>query len=680
MRRQRKSTRRVSSVGTNDGTDTDNHTSNDADSNEEPPAKKCKYSENYEPIDTTKAGIYAVQTYGRDDYEPFTAFRWKIEMDDDSEEEIYSPEFTYGGKKWKLLLYPRGNRKAESNNCLSIYLGVADRTKFTQSNWTRECRFSFHILNQNNLADTYARKIRKTTTINQSNCDWGFHSFIPIDEFNDPAKGYKVNGKTFIEIRLYHNLNSDDASRLEGIDREMVVDITSKLFYYSLALTKDGKQSLPDQWVNIECLDGYSVYSFLPLLAIRYPLLMGMLDSEKHTINIPLSAYSTIVLLAYLICDKLPSSNLEIESNSAQGISEFLSSYSDKYKKTQKDIISQIVEEEANGVETKVANGTMSSEEKLMDILNLYLYLSKNQGCERLRIHLLNCIESNLSPSNVIQVLSTAYNSEQNDGTKQLLNHIGPYLTKIIYEKKLKEQIKDLNQLKDPKYHLLFFDIIVNLSFEVPNIPAELPPSNFIECMQTLFDSSCERNTDVKLYLDENHECVIFAHKILLSLCCPFLKNLFEKDQRSEVNLYEIEDFSEFSSAMSPEDLTQRKLLLRQLIEYFYAGKYCVTLENAFTLLSFCSYFGFVERGQLIESCVHIIVKNLTVDNIFIIIGKFANVKDLHVMKEMCINFCANNWKEITEKYSEQELCEFVDAKFWYDLTQFLFNHCYPFQ
>lgn len=123
----------------------------------------------------------------------FGKFTWKIEnFSKINQRKYYSDSFTVGGYKWRVLLFPKGNNV----DYLSIYLDVADAPTLPYG-WTRYAHFSLAIVNQ---YDTKL-SVRKDTQhqFNARENDWGFTSFMPLQDAYDGNKGFLVNDTLVVE-------------------------------------------------------------------------------------------------------------------------------------------------------------------------------------------------------------------------------------------------------------------------------------------------------------------------------------------------------------------------------------------------------------------------------------------------------------------------------------------------
>ncbi|GBG84805.1 hypothetical protein CBR_g39181 [Chara braunii] len=120
-------------------------------------------------------------------------FRWPI--DNFSKLNVrkhYSEMFTVGGHKWRVLIFPKGNNVDH----LSIYLDVADSGTLPYG-WSRCAQFTLGVINQ--IDPKYSIKKDTCHQFNSRESDWGFTSFMPLQDLYDHSKGFLVNDTLVIE-------------------------------------------------------------------------------------------------------------------------------------------------------------------------------------------------------------------------------------------------------------------------------------------------------------------------------------------------------------------------------------------------------------------------------------------------------------------------------------------------
>ncbi|KAH9687456.1 TRAF-like family protein [Citrus sinensis] len=107
-------------------------------------------------------------------------------------ENCESLEFDAGGYKWKLVVYPNGNKKKNVKDHISLYLAMVD-TSSLGLGWEVYVIFRLFVLDQNKdefliLQDAMGKERR----FHVLKLEWGFDQFIPLEEFNDASNGYLV--------------------------------------------------------------------------------------------------------------------------------------------------------------------------------------------------------------------------------------------------------------------------------------------------------------------------------------------------------------------------------------------------------------------------------------------------------------------------------------------------------
>ncbi|KAK7268874.1 hypothetical protein RIF29_21583 [Crotalaria pallida] len=108
-------------------------------------------------------------------------------------ERYESGEFEAGGYKWKLVLYPSGNKKKNVKDYVSLYLAL-DEASSLQPGWEIYVNFRLFLHDQNKdnylvVQDAPGKEMR----FHKLKVEWGFDQFISLKEFNDGSKGYMVD-------------------------------------------------------------------------------------------------------------------------------------------------------------------------------------------------------------------------------------------------------------------------------------------------------------------------------------------------------------------------------------------------------------------------------------------------------------------------------------------------------
>ncbi|KAG5526279.1 hypothetical protein RHGRI_032530 [Rhododendron griersonianum] len=99
--------------------------------------------------------------------------------------------FEVGGYKWKLSLYPNGNKKRNVTDHISLYLGIAD-TKTLPPGW--EVNVSFKLFAFDHIRDRYLTiQDGEIQRFHWMKTQWGIDKFLPLDTFNDATNGYLLD-------------------------------------------------------------------------------------------------------------------------------------------------------------------------------------------------------------------------------------------------------------------------------------------------------------------------------------------------------------------------------------------------------------------------------------------------------------------------------------------------------
>ncbi|XVF24608.1 hypothetical protein REPUB_Repub13aG0142000 [Reevesia pubescens] len=123
-------------------------------------------------------------------------FTWRIEnFSSIKDKKLYSKIFNVGGKKWRLLIFPKGNNVDH----FSIYLGVADSATLSRG-WSTFAKFRLSLINQIDPERSIMKESQHE--FNSKEDDWGFTSFLPLSELYDPKRGYLMNNACLVEALI----------------------------------------------------------------------------------------------------------------------------------------------------------------------------------------------------------------------------------------------------------------------------------------------------------------------------------------------------------------------------------------------------------------------------------------------------------------------------------------------
>ncbi|XVE76884.1 hypothetical protein DITRI_Ditri13aG0016200 [Diplodiscus trichospermus] len=110
----------------------------------------------------------------------------------DAMEKYESGVFEAGGYKWRLVLYPKGNKKSNGDGCISLYLQIAE-TETLPLGWQINVNFKLFVFD--NVRDKYLtiEDAGAVKRFHQMKTEWGFDQLLLLDYFNDASNGYLVN-------------------------------------------------------------------------------------------------------------------------------------------------------------------------------------------------------------------------------------------------------------------------------------------------------------------------------------------------------------------------------------------------------------------------------------------------------------------------------------------------------
>ncbi|XP_059654607.1 ubiquitin C-terminal hydrolase 12-like [Cornus florida] len=107
-------------------------------------------------------------------------------------EKYESKVFKAGGYEWKLSLYPGGNKNRDVKDHVSLYLQLANTTKF-RGDWEVNVKFTLFVFDH--ICDKYlaTEDVGQVRRFHSMKTEWGFDQFLSLDAFNNRSNGYLVN-------------------------------------------------------------------------------------------------------------------------------------------------------------------------------------------------------------------------------------------------------------------------------------------------------------------------------------------------------------------------------------------------------------------------------------------------------------------------------------------------------
>ncbi|KAL6204217.1 hypothetical protein ACLB2K_021485 [Fragaria x ananassa] len=118
-----------------------------------------------------------------------------------SEEKYESGEFEAGGYKWKLVLFPNGNKDRDVKDHISLYLKMGGKDAIKPHKIVT-IDYKLFLLNRHNGKERY-RVLEHTNKKEKKYCFYktivgclaGFDLFIPLDLFRDTSEGYLIDDR-----------------------------------------------------------------------------------------------------------------------------------------------------------------------------------------------------------------------------------------------------------------------------------------------------------------------------------------------------------------------------------------------------------------------------------------------------------------------------------------------------
>ncbi|XP_070666968.1 ubiquitin C-terminal hydrolase 12-like isoform X2 [Malus domestica] len=120
-----------------------------------------------------------------------------------SADEYESGEFEAGGYKWKLVLYPNGNKKKNVEDHISVYLEMVGADSL-QTGYEVYVDFRFFLLDQNKgmflvLQDANKKEKCFHAMMRHS----GFDKLITLASFTNPSNGYVIDDNCVIGAEVF---------------------------------------------------------------------------------------------------------------------------------------------------------------------------------------------------------------------------------------------------------------------------------------------------------------------------------------------------------------------------------------------------------------------------------------------------------------------------------------------
>ncbi|GAA5992402.1 hypothetical protein JCM11641_002734 [Rhodosporidiobolus odoratus] len=161
-----------------------------------------------------------------EDVDDFQVFTWRLSDYRRMDKKSLSPEFSCGGHKWNVLLFPMGNSNGQANDMVSVYLNYGDQK--ASEGWHVCAQFALAISNPNDPTVYIQSQAHHRFTHEEQ--DWGFTRFVELRKLFSVSEGRTKpiieNDETVITayVRvlkdptgvLWHNFHNYDSKKETG--------------------------------------------------------------------------------------------------------------------------------------------------------------------------------------------------------------------------------------------------------------------------------------------------------------------------------------------------------------------------------------------------------------------------------------------------------------------------------
>ncbi|PPR99077.1 hypothetical protein GOBAR_AA21599 [Gossypium barbadense] len=203
-------------------------------------------------------------------------------------EKYESHAFDVQDYKWRLSLYPNGNKRSNGEGFISLYLQIEDTQNFPRT-WEVNVNFRFFILDQ--IRDKYLT-IESDGVVKrfyQMKTEWGIAQLLSLDHFNKASNGYLVGDCCTFGVEVFVIEQTGKLERLSMMKGPPNNTITFQLQNYSKSLADfytSGVQTIGDsKWELIVYPRGMGIAKLLrkgSIRELRYDY-NNMLDEPLRT-------------------------------------------------------------------------------------------------------------------------------------------------------------------------------------------------------------------------------------------------------------------------------------------------------------------------------------------------------------------------------------------------------------
>ncbi|KAI8530755.1 hypothetical protein RHMOL_Rhmol11G0083900 [Rhododendron molle] len=117
---------------------------------------------------------------------------------DAKQKNFESSVFEASDFKWKLSLYPHGDKERNGEGHISLYLVIADRHNLPLG-WEVNVNFKLFVFDQ--IQDKYMT-VQGTNCFSAPSYSWGWSSVLSLTDLHDASKGFLVDNSLIIEANV----------------------------------------------------------------------------------------------------------------------------------------------------------------------------------------------------------------------------------------------------------------------------------------------------------------------------------------------------------------------------------------------------------------------------------------------------------------------------------------------
>ncbi|KAI3440956.1 uncharacterized protein J3R85_002993 [Psidium guajava] len=109
-------------------------------------------------------------------------------------------DFKVGDQKWRLILYPNGDKSNKGEDHVSLYLAVSEANPL-KVGWEINATVRFFVFDQ--IRDEYLLKEGKDRRFHAMKSKWGIPRFMPLKTFINPSNGYLVDDTCVFGVEVF---------------------------------------------------------------------------------------------------------------------------------------------------------------------------------------------------------------------------------------------------------------------------------------------------------------------------------------------------------------------------------------------------------------------------------------------------------------------------------------------